>query len=665
MKYCPQCGSSYEDTIGFCHRDGEVLEESPADMVGEVLDGQYEIETFIARGGMGALYRARHILLGDRVVIKTLRSEMRHNTEWLRRFQREGRAARRFRHPNAVTVYDLRTTPAGLIYMVMEFVEGRTLDKELKERGRFTPEEALEVLEPVASVLEAAHAQGVVHRDLKPENVMLNRTADGQLVVKLLDLGIAKLRDVAETQVSDAAGLTVAGQILGTPYYMSPEQWGDMPRDQNPEIDGRADIYSLGVMFYELMTGSKPLTGKSLPELRQAHVNQVLPPLNEVAPGVPESYARAIARAIAKDRSDRQSTAGELADEIRAAYGLPPMPRAAYAAAPSSSSMADLSAGVPSGVGTAPPVNAPANGSAVKTSAAREIHRTIPSPDSVVTAVAAGGNNSFVAHPRQPPVVAGAASVPVAPAQDVRRASASKVPLLAGVAVLLLLVAGVAVSGWFLWQRWQARVVKPAIATNVEPNKNSNAVASIEAISYWLEAFSGAGTDPGQRVAQEGELRLASGQLFKFHFTPRERGYFYIIGPGEGNAPMTFLTAQPVGVLKTNQSAAGADFIFPYGKDKNGEEYVLELDRNPGTEEYTVIFSPMPLLSPAFLAAPAGHQLTPAEIKEWEEFRAQHKTAAPVLDVKDNSEGQPAVSVSVPLTAQSQPLFFDIRIRHQ
>ena len=128
---------------------------------------------------------------------------------------------------------------------------------------------------------------------------------------------------------------------------------------------------------------------------------------------------------------------------------------------------------------------------------------------------------------------------------------------------------------------------------------------------------------------------------------------------------MTFLTAQPVGVLKTNQSAAGADFIFPYGKDKNGEEYVLELDQNPGTEEYTVIFSPMPLLSPAFLAAPAGHQLTPAEIKEWEEFRAQHKTAAPVLDVKDNSEGQPAVSVSVPLTAQSQPLFFDIRIRHQ
>ncbi|HEX9919130.1 MAG TPA: serine/threonine-protein kinase, partial [Pyrinomonadaceae bacterium] len=277
MKTCPQCGTSYESATKFCARDGEVLEEAGAgeEMVGRVLDGQYEIESFIARGGMGTLYRARHILLGDRVAIKTLKPEMRNNAEWLRRFQREGRAARRFRHPNAVTVYDLRTGADGLTYMVMEYVEGHSLDRELKERGRLTPAEAWEILEPVVGALEAAHAHGVVHRDLKPENVMLNRAAGGEVQVKLLDLGIAKLRDVAETQVGDGGGaLTLAGQILGTPYYMSPEQWGEPSRDGNPEIDGRADIYSLGIIFYELIAGAKPYVGHTLGELRQGHVSR-------------------------------------------------------------------------------------------------------------------------------------------------------------------------------------------------------------------------------------------------------------------------------------------------------------------------------------------------------------------------------------------------------
>ncbi|MCA1556482.1 MAG: serine/threonine protein kinase, partial [Acidobacteria bacterium] len=326
MKTCLQCGSSYESAETFCPRDGEVLEESAEEMVGRVLDGQYEIESFIARGGMGSLYRARHILLGDRVAIKTLRPEMRSNAEWLRRFQREGRAARRFRHPNAVTVYDLRTSAEdGLTYMVMEFVEGDSLDKELKRRGRLTPTEAWHIIEPIASALEAAHSQGVIHRDLKPENVMLNRTAAGEQVVKLLDLGIAKLRDVAETQMGDGgAALTMAGQILGTPYYMSPEQWGELARDGNPEIDGRTDIYSLGVIFYELITGAKPFVGYSLAELRQGHVSRLMPPLLEVAPGVPEEFARVVERAMSKDRADRPATAGILAAEIRSALGIAP-----------------------------------------------------------------------------------------------------------------------------------------------------------------------------------------------------------------------------------------------------------------------------------------------------------------------------------------------------
>src|SRR5256885_10179893 len=148
MKYCTICKAKYEDSVTFCSTDGEVLEADPTSIVNTVLDGQYKIESLLGKGGMGAVYLARHILLGDRVAIKVLPPEVRNNAEWLRRFRREGQAARRFRHPNAVTVYDLRTSSDGTIYMVMEYVEGHTLDHELKTRGRFTAADALEIRTP-------------------------------------------------------------------------------------------------------------------------------------------------------------------------------------------------------------------------------------------------------------------------------------------------------------------------------------------------------------------------------------------------------------------------------------------------------------------------------------------------------------------------------------
>src|SRR6185295_17858072 len=282
MKFCPTCQNKYDDDRSFCPKDGEVLEEDPTSFVGSVLDGQYHIEALLGKGGMGAVYRARHILLGDRGAIKMLPPEMRSNTEWLRRFQREGQAARRFRHPNAVTVYDLRTSGDGTIYLVMEYVEGTTLDAELKKRGRFSPAEALATLKPVISVLNAAHAMGVVHRDLKPENIMIGKpSTGGEPTVKLLDLGIAKLREVAGAEKTGNTNLTVAGQMLGTPYYMSPEQWGELPHDGNSEIDGRADIYSLGCVLYEIIAAKRPFNGLTLAELRRQHVSITPEPLHE------------------------------------------------------------------------------------------------------------------------------------------------------------------------------------------------------------------------------------------------------------------------------------------------------------------------------------------------------------------------------------------------
>src|SRR5215210_4174975 len=324
MKYCTACKAKYDDSVSFCATDGEVLEADPAAIVDTVLDGQYQMEALLGKGGMGAVYRARHILLGDRVAIKILPQEVRTNAEWLRRFRREGQAARRFRHPNAVTVYDLRTSADGTIYMVMEYVEGHTLDHELKTRGRFTAAEAFEVLTPIMSVLDTAHAMGVVHRDLKPENIMVGKSAEGgESSVKLLDLGIAKMREIAGGDNGGNTALTMAGQVLGTPYYMSPEQWGEIPRDDSSEIDGRADIYSLGLVFYEMISGKRPFKGNTLNELRREHVQTSPRPLHEVMPDVPRGFSDAIERATAKDRGDRQPTAGTLASELRAGLATP------------------------------------------------------------------------------------------------------------------------------------------------------------------------------------------------------------------------------------------------------------------------------------------------------------------------------------------------------
>src|SRR5918998_6344829 len=281
MKYCTACKAKYDDSVSFCPVDGEVLEADPASIVNTVLDGQYQMEALLGKGGMGAVYRARHILLGDQVAIKVLPPEVRNNAEWLRRFRREGQAARRFRHANAVTVYDLRTAADGTIYMVMEYVEGHTLDVAIKTRGRFSAAEALEILTPVMSVLDTAHAMGVVHRDLKPENIMIGKAPDGPPVIKLLDLGIAKMREIAGDNGGNTA-LTMAGQVLGTPYYMSPEQWGEIPRDQSTEIDGRADIYSLGLVFYEMISGRRCFAGSTLQELRREHVSTCPRQLHEV-----------------------------------------------------------------------------------------------------------------------------------------------------------------------------------------------------------------------------------------------------------------------------------------------------------------------------------------------------------------------------------------------
>jgi serine/threonine-protein kinase len=663
MKYCTACKAKYDDSVTFCSIDGEVLEADPASIVNTVLDGQYQMEALLGKGGMGAVYRARHILLGDRVAIKVLPPEVRTNAEWLRRFRREGQAARRFRHPNAVTVYDLRTAADGTIYMVMEYVDGHTLDTAIKTRGRFPAAEALDILTPVMSVLDTAHAMGVVHRDLKPENIMIGKPDEtGKPVVKLLDLGIAKMREIAGGDNGGNTALTIAGQVLGTPYYMSPEQWGEIPRDESSEIDGRADIYSLGLVFYEMIAGRRCFAGNTLNELRREHVQTRPRPLHEIVPDIPRGFSEAIERATAKDRGDRQPTAGALAGELRAGLATPSGSAAPVSAQSSQltetvvgeqrDTNADVNAPTILTVDAAP--TSPASGRAASTHDATVYEPAKPQPPTNIAATVAESAtmaDSVTVVPAPNP----APPIPVAPP-----ASKSKIGLLIGVAAvfLILLVAGVA--GFLVWKKNSS---SPATNTTNVNTTAGVATAPVEVSRYWIEL------EPGKRGEQKTRIAklvaVASGQLFKFHLTFDADGYLYIIGPGEKNQPTAFLTSKPSSQtgLKSNKVSKGVDFSFPKADEKN--ENSLTLDKRPGTDNFTIIFSTTPLSSPSFLnEAVTGDPLTAAQQAELKDFISRYQSKAPVTELDESNASAPFVRVKAAPDQTSNPLVFDIRIQH-
>jgi len=650
MKFCPTCSNKYDDNVSFCPKDGEVLEEDPHSFVGSVLDGQYQIEALLGRGGMGAVYRARHILLGDRVAIKMLPPEMRSNTEWLRRFQREGQAARRFRHPNAVTVYDLRTSGDGTIYLVMEYVEGTTLDVELKRRGRFSPAEALATLQPVMSVLNAAHAMGVVHRDLKPENIMIGKAGTGgEPVVKLLDLGIAKLREVAGAEKTGSTNLTVAGQMLGTPYYMSPEQWGELPEDGNSDIDGRADIYSLGVVFYEIVAGRRPFSGMTILELRKQHVSETPKPLHEVAPGVSANFSKAIQRSMAKDRGERQNTAAELEKELE--IGLDGAVSAAIPAtivgpAPGDdrfTTMADRPTPTVDDTAAMTILDGGVEASPSVASEAATMPTVVVSPEELAAREAAKAREA--AQPIPPPRFE-------APTPEKRS------PLLLVGAILVVLLIVIGAGGFGLWRYLSSRGTdKPANATSTDVAAPLHEVAR-----YWIQV----NTENSGDANRAGELiSMRSGQEFKFHFSPNENGYLYIIGPGDKNAPTIFLSGQPgpMSGLDTNEVKSGTSVSFP--EDTMLKANFIRLDETPGTDEFMFVFSPSAITTPAFFAGPSQHQLTADELKQWADFQARAKANAATIEVIKTG-ASPQTAVKVPQNgSENASVLFRVRIEHK
>ncbi len=320
MKYCPKCETPFAASKTFCPHDGEALAlKDLYGMTGRVINDKYRIGPLMNVGGMSAIYRAEQIGVERQVAIKVLLPKLAlHNNDIRALFEREARTAGLLMHENIATVHDSGHTADELAYLVMEWLAGQTLEQELRQEGQLSYARCVRLLNQIAAALDAAHAQGIIHRDLKPSNVMLVPRPDGRDTVKVLDFGLAKVAgEVADKQVSSA---------LGTPHYASPEQFR-----VGEEIDGRADIYSFGVILYRLLAGRLPFEVGSIHELVRSHLLETPPPLSEWRPDTPPAVEQLLNRLLAKIPQHRPASAGAAAAEFeRAVYNhfgaLPTVP---------------------------------------------------------------------------------------------------------------------------------------------------------------------------------------------------------------------------------------------------------------------------------------------------------------------------------------------------
>src|SRR4051794_23889610 len=276
-----------------------------------VLGGRYELGEVLGYGGMAEVRRGRDIRLGRDVAIKTLRSDLARDPTFQSRFRREAQSAASLNHPAIVAVYDTgEDTHDGVVspYIVMEYVEGRTLRQVLEAEGRLLPQRALEITARICTALDQAHRAGIVHRDVKPGNVML--TPSGE--VKVMDFGIAR------ALTSSAATMTQTAAVIGTAHYLSPEQ------ARGEHVDARSDVYSAGCLLYELLTGGPPFSGDSAVAVAYQHVREEPVPPSRIEPDVTPPLDAIVLKAMAKNAANRYQTAGEMrADIDRALAGRP------------------------------------------------------------------------------------------------------------------------------------------------------------------------------------------------------------------------------------------------------------------------------------------------------------------------------------------------------
>lgn len=283
-------------------------------LIGSVVAERFRLVERLGAGGMGAVYRGEHVTLRNRVAIKFLHREFSRNKELVARFEREAKVAANLDHPNVVTARDFGSLPDGTFFLVMEYVDGRTLRKVLQQEGQLSPERSFRFLKQIGAALASAHAKGVVHRDLKPENVVVVEREDEGEIVKVIDFGIARVSGSAFDQ--GGVPLTQMGTVFGTPEYMAPEQ------AMGQAVDARADQYALGVIAFELFAGRRPFHAEDAVDLLRMQVGAEIPKLSAFTQAVPATLDEVIARMMAKRPADRYESVSAAIKAMEAALGV-------------------------------------------------------------------------------------------------------------------------------------------------------------------------------------------------------------------------------------------------------------------------------------------------------------------------------------------------------
>jgi hypothetical protein len=323
QKVCPTCGTEYPLSERFCPRDGTALRSSSAsaDLLGSIVAERYHILKKLGEGGMGTVYLAEHVKMGRKAALKVMNPGMNSDPDAIARFNREAANASRLNHPNVCGIYDFGETPDGLIYLAMEFIEGESLTSLIEKNGHLAAPRAASIIHQAADALAVAHDYGIVHRDLKPDNIMIARGRDGSDLVKVVDFGIAKASS------SDAQKVTKTGLVVGTPEYMSPEQLaGD-------KLDGRSDIYSLGLVAFNCLTGLLPFPSNSAQEAMIMRLTDQPKTLAEMKPDIqwPAELQAVMDKVLARDVNARYQKSADFGRDI--AKAVENMPAAVAAAA--------------------------------------------------------------------------------------------------------------------------------------------------------------------------------------------------------------------------------------------------------------------------------------------------------------------------------------------
>ena len=311
-KVCPRCGTEYTGDMDFCPKDGSTLRvrDSGKGLVGSIVAGRYRILQKMGRGGMGEVYLAEHVKMGRKSAIKLIHPSLLKDVDVVRRFGREASNASRIMHPNVATIYDFGEDE-GLVYIAMEFVDGQSLDRVIKSGGAMSEDRAKDITCQVAEALQAAHDEGVVHRDLKPDNIMIAQGRKGRDVVKVVDFGIAKAIEADPEQE-----VTQTGLVVGTPRYMSPEQLAGDP------VDARSDLYSLGSILFEMLTGAPAFTGPTGEVLLRRRTAGEAPHPRQLRPSLSKALDAIVVKAMDAVPANRFGSATDFRDAVVAAAGV-------------------------------------------------------------------------------------------------------------------------------------------------------------------------------------------------------------------------------------------------------------------------------------------------------------------------------------------------------